>query len=92
MMIKSDLRDLIFRKVGLSKAEAREMIEVIFEVMKDALKGGEKVQITGFGVFSLRRKKERIGRDPKTGKEIKIPSRRVLTFRPSRLLKQKIKA
>lgn len=89
-MIKSNLRDLIYSRVGLSKAEAREMIDVIFEVMKDALKEGEKVQIAGFGVFSLRRKKERIGRDPKTGKEIKILPRRVLTFKPSRLLKQKI--
>ena len=89
-MIKSNLRDLIYTKVGLSKAEAREIIDIIFGVMKGALKKGEKVQIVRFGAFSLRRKKERIGRDPKTGKEIKIPPGRVVTFKPSRLLKQKI--
>jgi integration host factor subunit alpha len=76
--------------MGLSKADAREMIDSIFEVMKGALKEGEKVQIARFGVFSLRRKKERIGRDPKTGKEIKISPRRVVIFKPSRLLKQKV--
>jgi len=89
-MIKANLRDLVYKRVGLSKAEAREITDTIFEVIKDALSQGEKVQIVGFGAFSLRRKKERMGRDPKTGKEIRIPPRRVLIFKPSRLLKQGI--
>jgi nucleoid DNA-binding protein len=89
-MIKADLQDLLHKQVGLSKIGAQEAIETILEIIKKALEEGEKVQITGFGVFSRQEKKERIGRDPKTGNPISIPSHWVLNFKPSRSLKQKI--
>lgn len=86
-MIKSDIVDIVYGKMGLSKAEATEAVETIFDVIKDTLSAGEKVQIVRFGSFQILHKKERLGRNPKTGEEIMISPRKVLTFKSSQILK-----
>jgi integration host factor subunit alpha len=72
---------------GLSKKESAEIVELVFETLKQILEQGEKVKISGFGNFVVREKKARIGRNPQTGTEIRISPRRVLTFKPSQILK-----
>ena len=89
-LTRADLAETINRKMGLSRAESLDMVEAILAKMCDALSDGENVKISGFGSFVLRDKKERIGRNPKTGVEVPITSRRVLTFRASQLLKDRI--
>lgn len=89
-LTRADLAETINRKMGFSRAESLELVEAILDRMSDALRDGENVKISGFGSFVLRDKKERIGRNPKTGVEVPITSRRVLTFRASQLLKDKI--
>lgn len=86
-MIKADIVDKVYEKLGLSRNEATEVVDKIFDTIKDSLEEGEKVQIVGFGTFDLREKNERIGRNPKTGEEITINSRTVLTFKTSRILR-----
>ncbi len=86
-MIKADIVDKVYEKLGLSRNEATEVVDKIFDTIKDSLEEGEKVQIVGFGTFDLREKNERVGRNPKTGEEITINSRRVLTFKTSRILR-----
>lgn len=86
-VIKADLVDTVYQKVGLSRNEAAHIVEVIFSVMKEALRNGEDVQVVGFGNFKIRQKRTRVGRNPKTGEEIMITSRKVLTFKPSRNLR-----
>lgn len=86
-MIKADIVDKVYEKLGLSRNEATEVVDKIFDTIKDSLEEGEKVQIVGFGTFDLRKKNERVGRNPKTGEEITINSRRVLTFKTSRILR-----
>ena len=78
------------RKLGLSRSESLGMVESILSLMSDALASGENVKISGFGTFLLRDKSERIGRNPKTGVEVPITSRRVLTFRASQVLKERV--
>ena len=78
------------RKLGLSRSESLGMVESILGLMSDALASGENVKISGFGTFLLRDKSERIGRNPKTGVEVPITSRRVLTFRASQVLKERV--
>ncbi|VVT18990.1 Integration host factor subunit alpha [Erythrobacter sp. EC-HK427] len=89
-LTRADLADLINRKMGFSRAESLEMVEAIMAKMCDAMADGENVKISGFGSFVLRDKRERIGRNPKTGVEVPITPRRVMTFRASQKLKERI--
>ncbi len=86
-MTKADIVERVYQKLGFSKKEASELVELVFDSLKGTLQEGEKVKISGFGNFIVRDKKERIGRNPQTGDQIKISARRVLTFRPSQVLK-----
>ena len=86
-MTKADIVEQVYSKIGFSKKEASELVELVFGSLKDQLKAGEKVKISGFGNFVVRGKNERVGRNPQTGEQIKISARRVLTFRPSQVLK-----
>ncbi|MEW6215335.1 MAG: integration host factor subunit alpha [Nitrospirota bacterium] len=89
-MTKADLVDAIFEKVGLSKKEAQEIIEIILDMMKQTFVEGESIKISGFGTFNVRKKMARRGRNPKTGEDIKITPRKVITFRASNQLKSAI--
>ena len=89
-LTRADLAEALNRKLGLSRAESLAMVESILDHMSNALEGGENVKISGFGTFLLRDKGERIGRNPKTGVEVPITPRRVLTFRASQMLKDRI--
>ncbi len=89
-LTRADLAETINRKMGLSRAESLDLVESILDKMSDALANGENVKISGFGSFILRDKRERIGRNPKTGVEVPITPRRVMTFRASQLLKEQI--
>ena len=86
-MTKADIIEKVYQKIGFSKKEASELVEMVFNQLKDVLCNGDKVKISGFGNFIVRGKKERIGRNPQTGDQITISARRVLTFRPSQVLK-----
>jgi integration host factor subunit alpha len=81
-LTKADIADRLFEEVGLNKREAKEFVDAFFEAIKSALEGGENVKLSGFGNFQLRDKNQRPGRNPKTGEEIPISARRVVTFRP----------
>jgi integration host factor subunit alpha len=89
-LTRADLADAINNRLGLSRAESLGLVESILARMCDALADGENVKISGFGTFLLRDKSERIGRNPKTGVEVPITPRRVLTFRASQMLKDQI--
>lgn len=89
-LTRADLADAINRKLGLSRSESLGMVESILSHMQGAMETGENVKISGFGTFLLRDKAQRIGRNPKTGVEVPITPRRVLTFRASQLLKERI--
>jgi integration host factor subunit alpha len=89
-LTRMDLSEAVFREVGLSRNESAELVETILQHMSDALVNGEQVKISSFGTFSVREKNERVGRNPKTGEEAPIPPRRVLTFRPSHLMKDRV--
>ena len=91
-LTRADLAEAINRKVGLSRAESLALVESILDRMSDAMASGENVKISGFGTFILRDKNERIGRNPKTGVEVPITPRRVLTFRPSQIMRDRIAA
>ncbi len=84
---KADIVEKVYQKIGFSKKEASELVELVFGTLKDVLQKGEKVKISGFGNFVVREKNERVGRNPQTGEQIKISARSVLTFRPSQVLK-----
>lgn len=86
-MTKADIVEKVYSKIGFSKKEASELVEMVFDTLKGVLVSGEKVKISGFGNFVVRGKNERVGRNPQTGEQIKISARRVLTFRPSQVLK-----
>jgi integration host factor subunit alpha len=87
-LTKAELADLMFEKVGLNKREAKDMVESFFEEIRLALEKGDSVKLSGFGNFQLRAKPQRPGRNPKTGEEIPITARRVVTFHASQKLKQ----
>lgn len=89
-LTRADLAEALHREVGLSRAESGELVEQILTHMCEALAKGENVKISGFGSFVLRDKGERIGRNPKTGVEVPIAPRRVLTFRASQMLRDRI--
>jgi integration host factor subunit alpha len=86
-LTKAELADLLFEKVGFNKREAKDMVESFFEEVRTALERGEGVKLSGFGNFQLRDKPQRPGRNPKTGEEIPISARRVVTFHASQKLK-----
>ena len=85
-----DLSEAVFREVGLSRNESAQLVESILSHLSDALVAGEQVKISSFGTFSVRDKAARVGRTPKTGEEVPISPRRVLTFRPSHLMKDRV--
>lgn len=89
-LTRADLAEVINRKMGFSRAESLGLVEAILSHMGEALANGENVKISGFGTFLLRDKKQRIGRNPKTGVEVPITPRRVLTFRASQILKDRV--
>ena len=89
-LTRADLAETINRKMGFSRAESLDMVEAVLDKMIGALEKGENVKVSGFGSFILRDKKERVGRNPKTGVEVPITPRRVMTFRASQLLKERV--
>jgi integration host factor subunit alpha len=86
-MTKAEIVEHIYEKVGFSKKESAELVEKVFEIIKETLAAGEKVKISGFGNFVVREKNARKGRNPQTGEEIRLAARRVLIFKPSLVLK-----
>lgn len=86
-MTKADLIESVYLKTGFSKKESAEIVELVFDIMKTNLEDGEKIKIAGFGNFVVKDKATRRGRNPQTGDEIEITSRRILTFKPSQVLK-----
>lgn len=91
-LTRMDLSEAVFREVGLSRNDSAELVESVLQEVSDALVKGEQVKISSFGTFSVRQKTARVGRNPKTGEEVPINPRRVLTFRPSHLMKDKVAA
>ena len=89
-LTKAELADLLFEKVGLNKREAKDLVDTFFEEIRSALSEGESVKLSGFGNFQLREKPQRPGRNPKTGEEIPISARRVVTFHASQKLKSMV--
>jgi len=86
------MAESLFNELGLNKREARELVDLFFEDLRAALASGEPVKLSGFGNFDLRDKNQRPGRNPKTGEEIPITARRVVTFRPGQKLKARVEA
>ncbi|MCP5319809.1 MAG: integration host factor subunit alpha [Pseudomonadales bacterium] len=91
-LTKADLAEKLFEDLGLNKREAKEIVEAFFEEIRQALEANEQVKLSGFGNFDLRDKRQRPGRNPKTGEEIPISARRVVTFRPGQKLKVRVEA
>ncbi|MEJ2699100.1 MAG: integration host factor subunit alpha [Desulfuromonadales bacterium] len=89
-MTKADLIENVYLKTGFSKKESAEIVEMVFDLMKCTLEEGEKIKIAGFGNFVVKDKATRRGRNPQTGEEIEISSRKILTFKPSQVLKAAI--
>jgi len=91
-LTRMDLCDAVHREVGLSSNESAELVESVLDLVSDSLVAGETVKISSFGTFSVREKAARVGRNPKTGEEVPIHPRRVLSFRPSHLMRDRIAA
>lgn len=91
-LTRMDLSEAVFREVGLSRNESSDLVEAVLGHVSDALVRGEPVKISSFGTFSVRSKGQRVGRNPKTGEEVPISPRRVLSFRPSHLMKDRVAA
>lgn len=91
-LTRMDLSEAVFREVGLSRNESADLVESVLDHMSDSLVQGDQVKISSFGTFSIRDKAARVGRNPKTGEEVPINPRRVLTFRPSHLMKDRVAA
>jgi len=91
-LTKVDMAESLFNKLGLNKKEARELVDLYFEELRASLAVGEQVKLSGFGNFELRDKKERPGRNPKTGEKVLITARRVVTFSPGNKLKARVEA
>lgn len=87
---KADIVDKLHKDASFSKKEAAELVDLVFRIIKETLSRGEKVKISGFGNFSIRDKMTRVGRNPQTGDAMDISARRVLTFKPSQILKEDI--
>lgn len=89
-LTKADMVEHLFNELGLNKQEAKELIDIFFEEIRLALENNQPVKLSGFGNFDLRDKRQRPGRNPKTGEEIPVTARRVVTFRPGQKLKQRV--
>ncbi|SIT65761.1 integration host factor subunit alpha [Ectothiorhodosinus mongolicus] len=89
-LTKAEMAEHLYEELGLNKREAKELVELFFEEVRTALEDGEWVKLSGFGNFTLRDKNQRPGRNPKTGEEIPITARRVVTFRPGQKLKARV--
>jgi integration host factor subunit alpha len=89
-MTKADIVERIYEKVGFSKKESAELVETVFDLIKSTLEEGDKIKIAGFGNFVVKEKSDRRGRNPQTGEEITIVARKILTFKPSQVLKSAI--
>ena len=89
-LTKADIVERVYKEAGFSKKEAADLVDLVFKVIKDTLSRGEKVKISGFGNFSIRDKATRVGRNPQTGDAMEISARRVLTFKPSQVLKEDV--
>jgi len=89
-MTKADIVEKIYEKVGFSKKESAELVELVFDIVKRTLEQGDKIKIAGFGNFVVKEKADRRGRNPQTGEEITISARRIHTFKPSQVLKASI--
>lgn len=89
-LTKADIVERVYNKIGFSKKEASDLVELVFSTLKNSLNEGEHVKISGFGNFTVKEKKARPGRNPQTGDQITISARRVLTFKPSQILKDLI--
>ena len=89
-LTKADMAERLFEEVKLNKRVAKDLVELFFEEVRATLEGGEQVKLSGFGNFDLRDKNQRPGRNPKTGEEIPITARRVVTFRPGQKLKARV--
>ena len=91
-LTKAEMAEKLYEELGLNKREAKEIVEAFFAEISQALENGRQVKLSGFGNFDLRNKNERPGRNPKTGEEIPISARRVVTFRPGQKLKARVEA
>lgn len=91
-LTKAEMAETLFEELGLNKREAKELVDLFFEEIRDALSNGRQIKLSGFGNFDLRDKNQRPGRNPKTGEEIPITARRVVTFRPGQKLKARVEA
>ena len=89
-MTKADIVDALYEKMGFSKKQAADLVELVFDTLKGTLSEGQKIKISGFGNFVVREKRSRVGRNPQTGESIEISARRVLTFRPSQVLRAEV--
>jgi len=87
---RADLAEAVYREIGLSRTESADLVESVIDHISEALLRGEHVKLAGFGTFSLRDKKERMGRNPKTGEEVPITPRRVMVFKPSQVMRERI--
>jgi integration host factor subunit alpha len=91
-LTKADIAEMLFEELGLNKREAKELVDYFFDEIRESLANGQQVKLSGFGNFDLRDKSQRPGRNPKTGEEIPITARRVVTFRPGQKLKTRVEA
>jgi integration host factor subunit alpha len=91
-LTKADMAERLFEEFGLNKREAKDLVEMFFEEIRNALESGQQVKLSGFGNFNLRAKNQRPGRNPKTGEEIPITARRVVSFHPGQKLKARVEA
>lgn len=91
-MTKADIVEAIYEKIGFSRKESAEIVDLVFDLMKETLEGGDKIKVSGFGNFLVREKRARKGRNPQTGQELEICARRVLTFKPSQVLRKALNA
>jgi integration host factor subunit alpha len=89
-LTRADLAETVVQKVGLPRNESQELVELVITVLSERLAEGEAVKLSSFGSFNIRQKGERVGRNPKTGQEVPITPRRVLVFRPSNIMKERI--
>jgi integration host factor subunit alpha len=89
-LTKAEMAEHLFEKLGMNKRDTKDLVEAFFEEVREALESGEQVKLSGFGNFDLRQKSERPGRNPKTGEDIPIKARRVVTFRPGQKLKSRV--
>ena len=87
---RTDLSEAVYQELGLSRVESAELVETFLEIISDRIVDGESVKLSSFGSFLVRSKNERIGRNPKTGEEVPITSRRVMVFKPSNILKEAV--